>query len=116
MLALCGCADVTVRSHAYLTGPVYPPTQPAAIRILPAEPNQPKERLGEILLSTSDSPSRAVLEEKLRKAAARLGANAVFIVSDKTRLYPVVYYDWWYPPWVYKQATRNIVAVAIRLQ
>ena len=116
MLALCGCVSVMVRAHAYLTAPTYPPTQPAEVRILPSEPNQPKERLGEIILSTNDNPSRAVLEERLRKAAAKMGANAVFIVSDKTHFYPVVYYDWWYPPWVYQQATRTIVAVAIRLQ
>jgi hypothetical protein len=45
-----------------------------------------------------------------------LGANAVFIASDKTRIYPVVYYDWCCAPWIYDQATRNIVAVAITLK
>jgi hypothetical protein len=86
------------------------------VQILPAEPNQPKDRLGEIILSVSGNASRDVLENKLRNAAAALGANAVFISSDKTRFYPVVYYDWWYPPWVYQESTRNIVAVAIRLK
>ncbi len=45
-----------------------------------------------------------------------MGATAVFINSDKTSIYPVVYYDWWYPPWVYQETTRNIIAVALRLK
>ena len=116
MLVLCGCAGVSVQTQAYLATPRYAPTLPATVQILPGEPNQPKDRLGEIILSMSGNPSRDTLEKKLRKAAAKLGANAVFIASDKTRIYPVVYYDWWYPPWVYDQATRNIVAVAIKLK
>jgi len=116
MVIFCGCAGVSVQSHPYLTSPRYPPTPPATVQILPAEPNQPKDRLGEIILSTSGNPSRDALENKLRKAAARLGADAVFIASDKTRIYPVVYYDWCCAPWIYDQATRNIVAVAIKLK
>jgi hypothetical protein len=115
-LVACGCASVSVRSHAYLATPRYPPTAPDTVQILAAEPNQPKDRLGEIILNVSGNPSRDMLENKLRKAAAALGANAVFISSDKTRIYPVVYYDWWYPPWVYQDSVRNIIAVAIRLK
>jgi len=116
MLLLCGCAGVSVRTHAYLGLPRYAPTPAPAVQILPAEPNRPKERLGEIILSVSGNPSRDVLENKLRNAAARLGADAVFISSDKTRIYPVVYYDWCCPPWFYEESTRNIIGVAIKLK
>jgi hypothetical protein len=115
MLVLCGCAGVSVRTHAYLGTPRYGPTPAPAVQILPAEPSRPKERLGEIILNVSGNPSRDVLENKLRNAAANLGADAVFIASDKTRIYPVVYYDWCYPPWIYQQSTRTIIAVAIKL-
>jgi hypothetical protein len=116
IVLLCGCASVRVQSHAYLASPRYSPTPPGTVQILPEEPNQPKDRLGEIILSVSGNPSRETLETKLRNAAAALGANAVFIASDKTRLYPVVYYDWWYPPWVYQESTRNIIGVAIHMK
>ena len=114
MLALCGCAGVSVQTHAYLGTPRYGPTPVPTVQILPAEPNRPKEALGEIILSMTGNPSRDVLETKLRDAAAKLGADAVFISSDKTRIYPVLYYDWCYPPWIDQQSTRNIIAVAIK--
>jgi hypothetical protein len=116
MLVLCGCASVSVQTNAYLGSPRYSPTQPAAVQILPAEPNQPKERLGEIVLGTVGNASRDDLEKRLKTAAARLGADAVFVSYDKTHVFPVVYYDWCWPPWVSEDVRRNIVAVAIKLK
>ncbi len=117
-LAVSGCASVAVRSHAYLGSPVYSPTDPATVRILPGEPKPPQafDRLGEVLVGVGGSPSRERIETKLQKAAARLGANAVFIVSDRTRIYPFIYGDWWGPAGVAGDARRDIVAVAIRLK
>jgi hypothetical protein len=108
-----GCASVTCRTQPGLSGPRWPASDPARVAILPGEPTRPKERLGEIFLSVEGSPSRDRLENKLKKAAAGLGADAVFIASDQTHLLPVVYGGWWgmsYSP----EAYRGIVAVAIK--
>jgi hypothetical protein len=114
VLGLAGCATISVQTQPYLGSPRYAPTQPAAVQILAAEPKQPKERLGEIRLSIEGNPSRDDMEDKLKTAAARLGADAVFVVYDKTHIFPIVYYDWWGPGWVSEDPHRHIVAVAIK--
>jgi hypothetical protein len=43
------------------------------------------------------NPSRDTLEHKLKKAAAKLGADGVFIASDQTHIYPIEYWDYWGP-------------------
>ncbi len=67
------------------------------------------------MLSVSDSPAREKLEEKLKQAAAKLGADAVFVVYDKMHIFPVVYVDWWGGPYGFsEEMRRNVVAVAIK--
>jgi hypothetical protein len=92
---LCGCATIYENSHAYLGSPQLAPTTPDQVKIYPAEPKQPKVTLGEIILSIEGNPPRQKVEEKLKKAAAKLGADGVFIASDKTHIYPVVYWDYY---------------------
>ena len=112
-LGLCGCASVSEQTHAYLGSPRFAPTQPPTIQILAAEPPQPKELLGEVTLCVRGNPSRDEVEKKLKEAAAKLGANAVYVAYDKTHVLPIVYYDWW-GPWVAESPYRRIVAVAIK--
>jgi hypothetical protein len=112
---LSGCASVSSRTNAYLGSPHYPPTAPETIQILANEPTGPKERLGEVILTVDGEPKREDIERKLKEAAARLGADAVFVVHDKMHIFPVVYGDWWWGPMgVTEEAYRKIVAVAIR--
>lgn len=116
LLLLVGCASITVNSRPYLGGPTYAPTTPASVQILKSEPTQPKVRLGEVMLSVSGQPSREDIERKLKEAAARLGANATFIVYDHSSVFPVVYPDWYWggPTGVNEYVRRDIVAVAVR--
>jgi hypothetical protein len=113
VMGAVGCATVSTRTQPYLGVAGCPPTDPARVQILTSEPNRQKERLGEIFLSVEGSPTREKLEKKLRNAAAKLGADAVFVVSDQTRFFPVVYVDWWSST-VSQEAVRGIVAVAIK--
>ncbi len=110
-----GCATVNVRTHPYLGGPTFAPSDPARVQILTAEPNRPKDRLGEIVLSIQGNPSRETLEKKLRKAGAEMGADAVIITQDQTHLYPVFYGGWW-GGGVSQEAERGIVAVAVKFK
>ena len=113
-MLLTGCASIQEQTQPYLGVPQYPPSPPEAVQILADEPNQPKDRLGEIILTVEGNPSRDELEKKLKEAAARLGADATFVVYDKTHIFPVVYYDYWGPPWVTADSRRTIVAIAIK--
>jgi len=113
-LALCGCASISVETKAYLGSPGYAPGDPAKVQILASEPKEPKDRLGEVRLSVAKSPSREKLEEKFRQAAAKLGADAVYVAYDKTHVFPLVYVGWGGPGGVSEETRREIVAVAIK--
>lgn len=113
-LTLAGCASISEQTRVYLGSPRYPPTQPASVRVLQTEPPQPKERLGEIFLSVEGNPSQDRLERKLQAAAAKMGADAVFVVSDKIHIIPIVYAGWYWSPVVTEDWQRHIVATAIK--
>lgn len=86
LFLLTGCSTVSVQSHSYLGVPSSSPTDPPSIQILQSEPSRAHVRLGEISIEPSGNPPVAELENKLRVAAAKMGADAVFIVSDTTKV------------------------------
>lgn len=90
-----GCASISENSHAYLGSAPLAATAPDTVQIFRSEPPSPIERLGEITLSVGGNPSRQKLESRLKAAAAKMGATGVYIVSDRTRFYPVTYWDYW---------------------
>ena len=112
-MIFCGCASISESTHAYLGSPHLTATNPDAVQIYPAEPKQPKVQLGEVMLLVEGNPSREKVEQKMKAGAAQLGADGVFIVSDRTHINPVVY-------WNYAGATtsedwhRVIVGVAFK--
>jgi hypothetical protein len=91
MLMLAGCSSISANTHAYLGTSRYQPTDPSGVEILADEPSQPGERLGEVILGVEGSPTRENIEGRLKVAAAKLGADAVFIIYDKTHIYPMVF-------------------------
>ena len=82
---LAGCSMVTVESQRYLGVPTYASTDPSTVEILQTVPTRPNVRLGEISLEPQGKPPVSEIEEKLRTAAAKMGANAAVIVADKTQ-------------------------------
>ena len=114
-LIFCGCASISENTHAYLGAPQLAPVNPNKVRILAAEPKQPKMRLGEIMLSVEGNPSRQRLEKALKVAAARLGADGVFISADRTHIYPVTYWDCWGPN-SWEELDRVVVGIAFKYQ
>jgi hypothetical protein len=111
------CASMSATSMQYVGRPQLPPSDPAMVEILRAEPSRPHERLGEVAVtaSTSPSPELADIEEKLRTTASTLGADAVVVVHDA--LQPVGWYStggWWLDRNVYTITGRRLVAVAIK--
>lgn len=97
MLLASGCASISENTHAYLGSPQCAPVAAEKVEIFPTQPKVPMVQLGEIVLATDANPPRAKLEEKLRKAGGKLGADGVFIASDQTHIYPILYWDAWGP-------------------
>ena len=116
-LALSGCASIDTYSHSYLGSPEYPPTTASQVRLITSNPkvSDKQQRLGEIVLDVEGEPSREKLEMKLREEAAKLGADAVVVVSDRTRLVPV-YGDAWGYGGDTTDFHRDIVAVAVKME
>lgn len=77
-----GC--VSVNAKQYLGMPYYPPTIPASVAILRTPPVRSHEEIGEIILEPLTESSPQKLEDRFRQEAAKMGANAVLIDSDRT--------------------------------
>jgi hypothetical protein len=110
-----GCNTVSVTSNQYLGVPIYPPTDPAQIQILRKEPVQPHVQLGEVRAEpSSESVDAQKIETALRNAAAKMGANAVVIVYDRTQVTGAMVTGPWYGRSVQTIMGRVVVGVAIR--
>ena len=110
---LCGCSTVWVQSKQFLGVPSYPPTAPASVQILQTQPTQPHIRLGEITLQPQGNPTKVEMEEKLRVAASKMGANAVVIVADQTMVFGATVMGPWWGRTISPDMGRVIVGVAI---
>jgi hypothetical protein len=87
VMLLAGCASVApVRIVPTEGTPHYPPTDPTSVTVLRSEPPRPFVTLGQVVLDLGHTLPVPEMEQKLRQAAASLGANAVFISSDMTTL------------------------------
>jgi hypothetical protein len=113
-LGAAACTTVSVSSIHYLGVPVAAPTDPASVEILRHIPRRANEKLGEVFLEPSGSPTVAEMEQALRKEAAKLGADAAVVVHDKFRRIGSVIQGPWWSRSSYPIYARTIVAVAIR--
>jgi hypothetical protein len=84
LLAVAACSYVEATTVPYAGVPKFAPVDPDTVQVLPSEPPQRHDRLGEVVLYISPDPPapREDIEERLRKEAAKWGANAVYIVRD----------------------------------
>jgi len=57
------------------------------LEVLPGEPAQRHDRLGEVLLDISLDPAPPVadIEDRLREEAGKMGANAIYVIRDVAR-------------------------------
>jgi hypothetical protein len=84
-LVLASCASIDAKSSRYVGAPRFAPTDPAKVEVLRIEPTRLHHRLGEIVLDVSTEPAPPVsdLEARLRREAAKMGADAVVVVYDR---------------------------------
>jgi len=110
-----GCNTVSINANQYLGVATYPPTDPAQVQILRKEPAAPHVQLGEVRAEpSSDSVSVQKIEASMREAAARMGANAIVIVFDRTEVTGAMVTGPWYGRSVQTITGRVVVGVAIR--
>ncbi|HSS45648.1 MAG TPA: hypothetical protein VLO07_09925 [Thermoanaerobaculia bacterium] len=114
ILPCVSCSSVSVSSERAIGAPTFPPTRPESVEIRRRAPKQPHERLGEIYLEPSGSPSVEEMEAAIRTEAAKMGADAAVIVFDRTRRIGRVVEGPWWARSSYPVYGRKIVAVAIR--
>lgn len=80
------CAHVSVSSKEFLGVPNFPPTNPASVQIMRDFPARPTVVLGDIEAQPSGSPTNEQIENKIRVAAAQMGADAAVVIADRTVL------------------------------
>jgi len=116
LLTLTGCNTVSIRTNQALGVPTYPPNaDPTNIQILTAPPTRPHVRLGDIQAEpSSDSVTAAKITVALQNAAAKLGADAVVIVSDRNQVLGAVVTGPWFGRSVQTYSGRVIIGVAIK--
>ena len=115
LLTATGCRTVSVSSMQYIGGPAYAPSDPAQIQILRTAPARPNIRLGEVTaVPSSDSVSVQQIETKLRQAAAKMGADAVVIVSDRNQVTGAFVTGPWYGRTIQQTTSRVVIGVAIK--
>jgi hypothetical protein len=117
LLVTSGCQTVSITSTQEIGGPIFPPSDPAQVQILRTAPTRPHVRLGEIRAEPSDdNVSAAKIEEALRKAAAKLGADAAVVVYDRTQVTGAYVTGPWYGRSIQRIEGRVVIAVAIKYQ
>ena len=107
-----GC--VQVQSRQYIGVQAFSATKADAVEVLRTPPTRPHLRLGEITVEPQTNTSVKTIEEKFRGAAAKMGANAVVIVADRTELMGVRETGPWYDAEASPITGRVIMGVAIR--
>jgi hypothetical protein len=111
---LTGCKTVSVSSFQYVGTPTYAPVPPGQIQILRAMPERPFERLGEITAEPSaNDVSNLKIENALREAASKLGAEAVVITLDRVQVTGAMVSGPLFDRTVQRTTGRVIVGVAI---
>jgi hypothetical protein len=113
-VVLAGCSFVSTRLQPYVGVPAFPPTDPARVEILRAEPTRPHHRLGEVFLEPSGDPTVAQYEQALREGGAKMGAEAVVVVYDRMQVVGTTVSGPWWAPAASPIVGRVVVGLVIR--
>ena len=108
------CNTVSVSTRQDIAAANFTATDPATVQILQTAPNVAHVRLGEITVEPSGNPTKEMIQAKFRTAAAKMGANAVVIVADQTRVMGAYVTGPWWGRQVQTTTGRVIIGVAVR--
>lgn len=111
-----GCSHCRSHSITYLGVARPAPTDPVQIEILQTPPERAHDRLGEVVIDASLNPPPSVqkIEARLRREAAKLGADAVLIAQDQATTTGLWVGGPWWGPTVNTVQSRIIVGVALK--
>ena len=117
LLAVTGCNTVSTTHTQAIGGPKFAPSNPADVQILRTEPTRPNVRLGEVQAEpATESVPASDIETALKKEAAKLGADAVVIVADRTQVMGAMVTGPWWGRSVQEVQGRVVIGVAIKYQ
>ena len=92
VLGMAGWAWTEVTSDLLPGAPVYPPSAPATIEIFrQIVPQRPYDSLGRIRVEPDSTIPREEVDRLLRGEAAKMGADAVLVETEGTRVVGVTY-------------------------
>src|SRR5688500_3847186 len=113
---LVACASLNTTTTPYAGAPPSPPRDPASVQILRTQPTQPHDRLGQIIVdsATHSATLGPDVEQKLRQAAAKLGADAVVVVYDRRQPVGAYVMGGYWDQSVETVTERDLVGVAIK--
>ena len=98
-ILLSGCSHVTVETKRNPDTGVYAPVPYKSVAILRSPPQEKYQAIGEIHIQpkANEKPSPGEILKEFRKAAAKIGADAVVLVADPAGLTggPVAGSEWW---------------------
>lgn len=86
LLILSGCSMAKVEGKRYPDAGIYAPVAYKSVAILRSSPSRSYQALGEIHLLSNSDLSQKTIFKKLKKAAAKMGADAVVLVADPAGL------------------------------
>ena len=112
-----GCQTVTTTHTQQIGGPKFPPSDPAQVQLLQSIPTRPHVRLGELRAEPSSTTTDVTkIETALRQEAAKLGADAAIVVSDRTEVTGATVTGPLRDRSVERELGRVIIAIAIKYQ
>lgn len=114
---LTGCNTVSTSVKQEIGGPRFAPSDPAQVQILRTMPTRQYVRLGEVQAEPySENTAASYIEAALRKAAAKLGADAAVVVYDRTQVTGAQVVGGFLNRSIEETTDRIIIAVAIKYQ
>lgn len=117
LLLPTGCQSVATTHMQTIGAPHFPPSDPVQVEILRKEPTRAHVRLGEVkAMPSTESTDATKIEDALRKEAAKLGADAVVVVADRTQVTGAVVTGPWWGRSLEATEGRVVIAVAIKYQ
>ena len=113
---LVACTSLDATTTPYAGAPHYPPSDPASVQILRTKPTKPHDRLSEIIVDASIHPAPLGndVEQKLHQEAAKMGADAVVVVSDHRQPMGAYVMGGYWDQSIETVTEHNVVAVAIK--
>jgi hypothetical protein len=116
LIAVTGCNTVSMNTTRYTGVPKYPRSQDSAqIQILHQWPDGPYDSLGEVTAQPNTTKvSSQKITASIQDAAAKMGANAVVIVSDQNQVVGESFAGPWFAQMETPIIGQVIIGVAIR--